>query len=311
MTGVAPALSQALAAGEPAVLVTVASALGSTPREAGARMLVQARRTTGTIGGGRLEHEAIAAARRLIETGGPTHHMEVPLGPAIGQCCGGHVTMRLERADTEVLVRIERIEQAELACLPAIYLFGAGHVGKAVAQALAPLPLRLTWIDSRAEEFPDWVPDSITRLVAADPVALVKVAEPGAGFLVLTHDHALDFDLAGAALRRGDAFYVGLIGSRTKRRKFEHLYRTRDGRSADLARLVCPIGAGLSRDKRPPVIAAMVAAELLIAIDRAASRVVPIAIGAAAWDGSGCAGHRDGCGACPDATATSMVRGAV
>jgi xanthine dehydrogenase accessory protein XdhC len=309
MTGVAPALLRALAAGEPAVLVTVAAALGSTPREAGARMLVQARRATGTIGGGRLEHEAIAAARRLIESGAPVHHMEVPLGPAIGQCCGGHVTMRLERADAAVLVRLEQAEQEELASLPAIYLFGAGHVGKAIAQALAPLPLRLTWVDSREDEFPETVPFPVTKIVAADPVAQVKFAEPGAGFLVLTHDHALDFELTGAALRRGDALYVGLIGSRTKRRKFERLYMAGDGRAADLARLICPIGAGLNRDKRPPVIAAMVAAELLIAIDRAASRVVPIA--PAARGGSGCAGHRDGCGACPDAVANTLIRGAV
>jgi xanthine dehydrogenase accessory protein XdhC len=310
MTGVAHALGRALAAGEPAVLVTVAAALGSTPREAGARMLVQARRATGTIGGGRLEHEAIAAARRLIETGALAHNMEVPLGPAIGQCCGGYVRLHLERADAGALAALERLEQAERDSLPPVYLFGAGHVGKAVAQALAPLPLRLTWIDSRVEEFPETVPDGVTRLVAADPVARVKIAEPGTGFLVLTHDHALDFELAGAALRRGDALYVGLIGSRTKRRKFERLYTARDGRSADLARLTCPIGAGLSRDKRPPVIAAMVAAELLIAIDRAASRVVPIAVGAA-WDGSGCAGHRDACGACPDAIANAVIRGAV
>jgi xanthine dehydrogenase accessory protein XdhC len=210
-----------------------------------------------------------------------------------------------------VLERLEQAEQEELAGLPAIYLFGAGQVGKAIAYALAPLPLRLIWVDSRAEEFPDTVPLSVTKIVAADPVARVRMAEPGAGFLILTHDHALDFELASAALRRGDALYVGLIGSRTKRRKFEHLYRAGGGRSADLARLVCPIGAGLSRDKRPPVIAAMVAAELLIAIDRAASRVVPIAIGAAARDHSGCAAQRDGCGACPDATANVPIRGAV
>ena len=308
MTALSDTMRRLLADETPSVLVTVVAALGSTPREAGARMLVQARRATGTIGGGRLEHEAIAAARRLIETGALAHHMEVPLGPAIGQCCGGFVRLHLERADAGALAALERLERVERDSLPAVYLFGAGHVGKAVAQALAPLPLRLTWIDSRVEEFPDSIPDGVTRLVAADPVARVKIAEPGAGFLVLTHDHALDFELAGAALRRGDALYVGLIGSRTKRRKFERLYMARDGQTTDLARLVCPIGAGLGRDKRPPVIAAMVAAELLIAIDRAASRVVPIA---AVRDHSGCAGHRDGCGACPDATASAMMRGAV
>jgi xanthine dehydrogenase accessory factor len=308
MTALSNTMRRLLMADAPSILVTVANALGSTPREAGARMLVEVGRSSGTIGGGRLEHEAITAARRLIGTGGALEKMDVPLGPAIGQCCGGHVTMRLERADAAVLVRLEQEEQEELAGLPAIYLFGAGHVGKAIAYSLAPLPLRLIWVDSRAEEFPETVPPSVTKIVAADPVARVRTAEPGAGFVVLTHDHALDFELAGAALRRGDALYVGLIGSRTKRRKFERLYMARGGRSADLARLVCPIGAGLSRDKRPPVIAAMVAAELLIAIDRAANRVVPIA---AARDHSGCAGHRDGCGACPDATATAMIRGAV
>ena len=107
-----------LMADAPSVLVTVANTLGSTPREAGARMLVEAGRSSGTIGGGRLEHEAITAARRLIATGGVLEEMDVPLGPAIGQCCGGHVTMRLERADADVLARLEQLEQAELAGLP-------------------------------------------------------------------------------------------------------------------------------------------------------------------------------------------------
>jgi len=310
MTTLSETMRRLLDAGTPSVLVTVAQALGSTPREAGARMLVDAKRSSGTIGSGRLEHEAIAAARRLIETGGALEEMQVPLGPSIGQCCGGHVTVRLERADADVLVRLESIEQEELAALPAVYLFGAGHVGKAIAYALTPLPLRLVWVDSRAEEFPETMPPSVTKIAAADPVSRVRMAEMGGYFLILTHSHTLDFDLAEAALRRGDALYVGLIGSRTKRRKFEHLYRARNGRAADLARLVCPIGAGLSRDKRPPVIAAMVAAELLIAIERAARRDAPIAVDAA-WNGPGCIGHSAGCGACPDAPANTMIRGAV
>jgi len=310
MTGIAQMLGRALAVGEPAVLVTVADALGSTPREAGARMLVGARRTAGTIGGGRLEHEAIAAARRLIEAGAVTRHMELPLGPAIGQCCGGHVRLRLERADAGVLAELERLERAERDGLPPIYLFGAGHVGKAIVQALAPLPLRLIWIDSRADEFPETIPDGVTRLVAADPLACAALAEPGSGFLILTHEHALDFDLAAAALGRGDALYVGLIGSRTKRRKFERLYVARGGKPDDLGRLVCPIGGGLTRDKRPPVIAAMVVAELLIVIDRAANRVVPIAAGKTRTE-SACLLHPAGCGTCPDATSGMITRSAV
>ena len=310
MTGVAQVLSRALAAGEPAVLVTVARALGSTPREAGTRMLVGARQTAGTIGGGRLEHEAIAAARRLIETGGALHHMELPLGPAIGQCCGGHVGLRLERADAGTLAELEQLECAERASMTPIHLFGAGHVGKAIVQALAPLPLRLIWIDSRAEEFPDALPDGVTRLIAADPVACVATAEPGAAFLILTHDHALDFALAAAALGRGDALYVGLIGSRTKRQKFERLYLSGGGKPGDLGRLVCPIGAGLTREKRPPVIAAMVAAELLIAFDRAQSRVVPISAGEARAEPA-CLHHPAGCGTCSDGASGIAMRRAI
>lgn len=308
MTGLAEALRHALAVGEPAVLVTVADALGSTPREAGARMLVGARRSRGTIGGGRLEHEAIAAARRMIETGAAAGHMELPLGPAIGQCCGGHVRLRLERAGAAVLAELERVERAERAGLAAVYLFGAGHVGKAIVQALAPLPLRLIWIDSRAGEFPDSIPGGVTRLVTTDPAACVALAEPRAGFLILTHDHALDFNLAGAALGRGDALYVGLIGSRTKRRKFERLYVEQGGQPDDLARLVCPIGAGLTRDKRPPVIAAMVAAELLIALDQAGDHMPRVTDGDRGE--AACLVHPAGCGTCPDATRGVTMRGA-
>jgi xanthine dehydrogenase accessory protein XdhC len=275
MTALSDTMRRLLAEGEPSILLTVATALGSTPREAGARMLVAPSRSSGTIGGGRLEHEAIAASRRLIETGGASEQMDVPLGPAIGQCCGGHVTVRLERADADVLARLERLEQKELGSLPAIYLFGAGHVGKAIAYSLAPLPLRLVWVDSRAEEFPETLPAGVTKIVAADPVGRVRAAEAGSYFLILTHSHALDFDLAEAALRRGDANYAGLIGSATKRRRFERWYVARGGAPGDLARLTCPIGAGLDRDKRPAVIAAMVAAELLVAVEKAANTVVP------------------------------------
>jgi xanthine dehydrogenase accessory protein XdhC len=201
--------------------------------------------------------------------------MEIALGPSIGQCCGGHVSVRLERADLGTLERIDRLEQNEREALPGIYLFGAGHVGKAIANALAPLPMRLVWVDSRAEEFPDPMPNGVVRLVSSDPVARLRDAEAGASILILTHSHALDFELAGAALRRTDMGYTGLIGSATKRRRFERWYVGRCGTPDDLGRLICPIGAGLNRDKRPAVIAAMVAAELLIATDRAAERVVP------------------------------------
>ena len=265
MTGLAETLRSWLVRGEAAVLVTIAATRGSTPREAGARMLVGVAQVCGTVGGGRLEFEAIQAARTLIESGEAALDMAVPLGTKIGQCCGGHVSLRLERAGPGCPEELARLEAAERAAFPAVYLFGAGHTGKAIARALSLLPLRLTWIDSRAGEFPEAIPAGVATIVAARPVDLIAEAGPDASFLVLTHSHALDFELAEAALLRGDFRYLGLIGSATKRRRFEHWYVARGHRPATLQTLTCPIGLAPVRDKRPEVIAALVAAEIVVA----------------------------------------------
>jgi xanthine dehydrogenase accessory protein XdhC len=177
------------------------------------------------------------------------------------------VTVEFERASQNTLAMLARLEDEELAGRPVVLLFGAGHVGKAIAAAMAPLPLRLVWIDSRTNEFPSEISGNVEQTITDAPATCIATARAGASALILTHSHALDFELAEAALRRGDLAYVGLIGSATKRTKFERLYTSHGGNAVDLARLVCPIGAGLSRDKRPAVIAAMVAAEVLVAID--------------------------------------------
>jgi xanthine dehydrogenase accessory factor len=269
MTDLAPALRAMLQRGEPAALVTVADARGSTPREPGARMLVGANAAIGTIGGGRLEWDAISRARAIAsDPSQPSHTtIEVPLGPAIGQCCGGHVTLRLERADPAVLTRIEAEEQAASSRRTRVLLFGAGHVGKAIATALAPLPFDIQWIDERPEEFPQQPPgDNVHPIVTNAPLDLIAEAPSGACYLILTHLHALDFQIAEAVLRRADFAYAGLIGSATKRRRFERTFTAHGGDRHILSRLTCPIGSALHRDKRPAVIAALVAAELLITV---------------------------------------------
>lgn len=272
MTDLAPALKAMLQRGETAALVTVADARGSTPREPGARMLVGPATAIGTIGGGRLEWDAISRARALAtDQAQPAEAtIDVPLGPAIGQCCGGHVTLRLERADSAVLARLEAEEQAASANLPHVLLFGAGHVGKAIATALAPLPFDIQWIDERAEEFPPQMPGAnVHPIVTNAPLDMVAEAPAGSCYLILTHLHALDFQIAQAVLRRGDFAYAGLIGSATKRRRFERTFTAHGGDPRELARLTCPIGSALHRDKRPAVIAALVAAELLITVANA------------------------------------------
>lgn len=264
MTALSARLADWLERGDGVVLVTVAEARGSTPREAGACLLVTPAATAGTVGGGRLEWVAADAARRMLAEGVRETVLDLPLGPATGQCCGGHVVLRLERADAATVAALAERERVAAAARPTLLLFGAGHVGKAMAAAFAPLPVRLLWIDGRAGEFPEAIPPGVERIVTDHPLDHVAAAPAGAGYLVLTHSHALDFAITDAALRRSDAAYVGLIGSATKRARFERLHRARGRDAGSLARLTCPIGAALTGDKRPEVIAALVAAELLV-----------------------------------------------
>jgi xanthine dehydrogenase accessory factor len=270
MSALAPILRSLLARAEPAVVVLVAAVKGSAPREAGTHMIVTAKGSHGTIGGGTLEWEATLRARALLESDAESATMKLPLGPELGQCCGGFVSLRLLRADEALCAELEAMEAREREKLPAVLLFGAGHVGKALARALAPLPLRVRWIDGRADAFPDPAIPGPEVVVTERLLDEIDAAPPGAVYLVLTHSHALDSMVCAAALQRGDFAYLGLIGSRTKRAQFERGFRDLEIPQERIARLVCPIGGGRVRDKRPAVIAALVAAELLQALADAA-----------------------------------------
>jgi xanthine dehydrogenase accessory factor len=256
-----------LAEGRAAIVVTVAAAKGSVPRQAGTPMLVDPGRALGTIGGGHLELQAIAAARAALGSAAPvpfTRHY--PLGPALGQCCGGAVTLGFAPLDA-----------AALAAWPeppprfTLQLYGAGHVGRAIARALAPLDVRVDWIDEREDEFPPrffeesdapW-PEHIRRICVDAVEAEVEEAPPGACYLVLTHRHDLDLRITEAILRRGDFAFCGLIGSKTKRARFVHRFEARGIATDTIARLTCPIGIAGIEGKEPEIIAAAVVAQLL------------------------------------------------
>lgn len=229
------------------IRVRIARAHGSTPREEGAQMLVTGARATGSVGGGRLEEMAISRARDMLASGEAAARLDVALGPEIGQCCGGAVTLVFDRvapcaAPTKV---------------PAL-IFGAGHVGRALGAALAPLPIAPRLIDAREAELAKTL--GVSTTLTALPEAEVRAAPARAIFVILTHDHALDFLIACEALKRGDALYVGMIGSKTKRALFER-HAAREGVATGA--LVCPLAASAPRDKRPEVIAAFTAAEIL------------------------------------------------
>ncbi len=248
-----------------AILVEVTGAAGSTPRDTDAWMLVSERAIFATIGGGQLEYMAIDQARRAIRSGLSAEPMTVPLGPEIGQCCGGRVGLSFPAMHPALADDLIARSDKDMAERPHVYVFGAGHVGDALTMALSLAPLRVVLVDTREEELTACTVPRIETCLTAMPEAVVRAAPEGSSFVILTHDHALDFLIAAEALKRADAAYVGMIGSKTKRATFRNWLTREIGRADLFDRLVCPIGATALKDKRPPVIATLAAAEIMTA----------------------------------------------
>lgn len=238
------ALAECDREGRAAVLVTVLDTAGSTPRAAGTKMLVTADHLAGSIGGGALEFTAIETARAMLD--GDVTELRTqtyPLGPKLGQCCGGRVTLLFEPIRPPAL---------------RIALFGAGHVARALVTLLGQLPARVTWVDNRPDAFPAALPGNATAKLLEQPAAALT---PGfSHVLIMTHDHALDYRLTAAALSLPDRPFVGVIGSDSKRARFQSRL-TADGLEA--GRLICPIGLPAIQGKHPGEIAVSVAAQIL------------------------------------------------
>ena len=263
-----------------AIVAELASVRGSSPREAGAFMLISAGAIAGTIGGGALEYMVIDRARQVLRNGEHRDDLDIPLGPEIGQCCGGRVDVALRRVTPDLVRALVARLAAEDAARPHVFLFGAGHVGHALARALAPLPAHVHVVDTRPGELTD-LPDNVETLAVPMPEAVVRSAPEGSSYVILTHDHALDFLIGAEALQRLDAPYVGMVGSKTKRARFRSWYLDAGYPADRLERLVLPIGGkafpGGLGDKRPEVIAALAAAEILVHIGgREASVARPV-----------------------------------
>lgn len=320
----------------PLVRIVIARADGSTPRDSGAAMLVTPSRIEGTIGGGALELEAIGAARAMLASSRPEavwtrETRDYPLGPSLGQCCGGYAKLLFERfSNAEFCSLGDRLRSAAeggLAVRPlesgtpirilarrkdgyselplnvlratrdilsgarpatpaffpaskgapawfveplqqkrtALYLYGAGHVGRALVRVLEGLPFDIVWVDTSEDRFPafDAAREDVRRIATADPAEVAARAEDGAFHIVMTYSHPLDLALCHAALRAGNFAFLGLIGSQTKRVRFLKRLRELGHPESALARLTCPIGIAGLRGKEPAVIAVSVAAQLL------------------------------------------------
>ncbi len=279
-----------LDSGTPAIWICVSDTKGSVPRDRGAMMIATDQQTFGTIGGGHLELKSIEVAREMLALNVETAtHRHFPLGPALGQCCGGAVDVALIpvcEPDRAMLLQLQMIEQhggrfvveraldtgAQLV-LPLdfepwpIWVFGAGHVGQAIVQVLATLPCQVHWIDGRDAVFPEHLPSNVRTVETDDPAGKVRAIPANADVLVLTHSHALDLDICLELIKRDDLAYIGLIGSQTKAATFRKRFEQRGYAVAAIARIVCPIGqtqlrAGLD-NKHPGVIAVGVATDLI------------------------------------------------
>lgn len=254
----------------PAILVEIEAVKGSSPREAGTFMLVSATRIWETIGGGQFEYMAIDHARAMLDGRAEIDVLDIPLGPEIGQCCGGRTLLRFTKVTDVVanalMTRMRKAEDQQ----PTVFIFGAGHVGKALANSLSLLPLTVSVVETRREELIG-LPGTVSTHLTAMPEATVSNIPAGGAAIIVTHDHALDFLIAKEALGRDDLAYVGMIGSKTKRATFAN-WLAREGHVGTLDNLVLPIGGTLVKDKRPAIIAALVTSEVLHAIHRFVAR---------------------------------------
>ena len=320
-------LADLTAAGERAVVVTVAGIRGSAPREVGAKMLVTQSSTFGTIGGGQLEYQCARLAFDMLGNDEALSMRKFPLGSSMGQCCGGVVDILFEPvasmlpswlqdlralhgqrqaavvatrlADgsktiittdssfgditmepTLVVTARESLANGRIGEQPDgwffemvigsdlnIAVFGAGHVGSAVVQALSALDCNIRWVDSRRNLFRK-TPANVRTVETADPALEVAAMPAGSCYLVMTHSHAIDYEICDRILRRDDFMYCGLIGSLSKRRRFEKRYRAEGMPAAALEKLVCPIGVAGITGKKPAEIAVAASAEVLQAYEK-------------------------------------------
>lgn len=291
-----------VAAGRPVVLASIIGVKGSAPRDVGAHMVIGAEDIWGTIGGGQLEFDAMRLARQMIAKDLPEawtrRDMRMALGPDLGQCCGGQVRLLLEVLDQRALPLLQTLTDAEILIHPLttgaplhaaapeagpeyrldeggfvapvisprrpVFVYGAGHVGRALVGQLVPLGLDVHWVDVAADRFPATAPDGVRIIPAAEPEIIAAHAPVTAFHIVMTYSHAMDEAICARILQRGQFARLGLIGSQTKAARFRRRFAKMGIAPASIDRLVCPVGIAQITGKAPPYVALSIAAGIAL-----------------------------------------------
>ncbi len=236
-------------AGTNYVIATVLGTSGSTPRASGTKMVICGDHIYDTLGGGHLEFVIIEKARELIVQGKSAQVIEqFHLAANLGQCCGGGAVILFEVITSEHMK---------------LDVYGAGHVAQALIPILAKLPVQVRWIDNREDVFPDYIPSNVTKIVDEYPVEQAKHAAGNSAFLILTHNHQLDFELTEAILKRNDSLWLGVIGSDTKAKRFKHRLIHREYCEADIEKMICPVGMSNISGKLPMEVAVSISGQII------------------------------------------------
>ena len=278
-----------LGQGKAAARIVLVRAEGSTPREMGAVMMIYDDHFTGSIGGGTLEHEVILEARKMIAAPRTAHRMrrQYPLGPTLGQCCGGFVEVMFEHIIADDLDLWQSIlaggevfhpndgsklpssnEDGDGLLLPLrrnrtpLYLYGAGHVGRALIEVTKGLPLKRYWIDTSEDRFPEDIPPDVEKIIARDPAQIAPYAPADAIHLVMSYSHQMDLEICLAVLARNQFGQLGLIGSKTKKARFLKALKEAGIDDERCTQLICPIGLAAIGGKEPFRVALSVAGQL-------------------------------------------------